>query len=257
MSPPRAKRAGAQSVTVNGRVRGDVRVGVQSLGINGEVGRNVLVFGNDASASGQARVGGDFFAYTASTLIGGEVRGDVAGETASYRKTGSIGGRELIQITPQVDRRAERERATPTFAQWALERAQHWLSLILVGGLLVLVWRGALLNAASLAVRRPLPSLGTGLVVLIGDLVVSIVIIVVLTILAIITGSLGLGGLTAISIIGLLLSDAALIIGLIFGATFFAGVLASLVLGRWLLEGRWQGGALNTWPGWRWAPQAT
>ena len=238
--------AGAQSVTVNGRVRGDLRVGVQSLGLNGEVGRNVLVFGNDASTSGQARVGGDFIAYTASTFIGGEVRGDVAGETANYRKTGSIGGRELIQITPQVER-AEREQPAPTIGQWALERGRHWLSLILVGALLVLVWRGGLLNAASLAVRRPVPSLGTGLVVLIGGLVASIVIIVVLIILAIITGSLGLGGLTAISVIGLLLSDAALIIGLIFGATFFAGVLASLLLGRWLLEGRWQGGALNIW----------
>jgi len=238
--------AGAQSVTVNGRVRGDLRVGVQSLGLNGEVGRNVLVFGNDASTSGQARVGGDFIAYTASTFIGGEVRGDVAGETANYRRTGTIGGRELMQITPQVEQ-VERQRPTPTIGQWALERGRHWLSLILVGALLVLVWRGGLLNAAGIAARRPLPSLGTGVVVLIGGLVASIVVFVGLIILAIITGSLGLGGLTAISVIGLLLSDAALVIGLIFGATFFAGVLASLVLGRWLLEGRWQGGALNTW----------
>jgi len=238
--------AGAQSVTVNGRVRGDLRVGVQSLGLNGEVGRNVLVFGNDASTSGQARVGGDFIAYTASTFIGGEVRGDVAGETASYRRTGAIGGRELIQITPQVER-AERERPAPTVGRWALERGQHWLSLILVGGLLILTRRDSLLNAASLAVRRPLASLGTGVLVLVGGLAASIVIIVGLIIVAIITGGLGLGGLTAISVIGLLLSDAALVIGLIFGATFFASVLASLVLGRWLLEGRWQGGALNTW----------
>ena len=85
------------------------------------------------------------------------------------------------------------------------------------------------------------------MLVLVGGLAASIVIIVGLIIVAIITGGLGLGGLTAISVIGLLLSDAALVIGLIFGATFFASVLASLVLGRWLLEGRWQGGALNTW----------
>jgi hypothetical protein len=115
---------------------------------------------------------------------------------------------------------------------------QHWVSIVVVGGLLALVWRSGLLTAASNIVRRPLASLGSGLLVLVGGFVAVIVVIILLIILAISLGSLGLGGLTAVTVISLLLTDVFIIFGLVLGATLVAAALLSLAIGRVLLQGR-------------------
>jgi hypothetical protein len=126
--------AAGQSITVNGRVRGDVRGAASSVDINGEVGRNVLAFAGTATVGGSGRVGGDFIAYTGSTSVAGEVRGDVGGTTAAYQRTGSVGGRDLVQISEPEPREEVPEPAT-TPAQWFLSQGRLWLSVVLVGAL--------------------------------------------------------------------------------------------------------------------------
>jgi cytoskeletal protein CcmA (bactofilin family) len=229
--------AGAESVTVNGRVGGDVRVGVNTLNINGEIGRNVLVFGNEASITAQGRVAGDLVAFTATTVNAGQIGGDVSGETATFENAGRIGGREIITVAPDTEDAPQPQRqATP--AQLGLDVLRHWVSIVVVGGLLVLLWRAGFLNVSSFIRRRPLASLGSGVIVLIGGIAAAFAIIILLIIVAIVLASLGLGDLTAFAVIGLLLSDALLIFGLVLGASLVAAALLSLAVGRAILQGQ-------------------
>lgn len=237
--------AAANTVLVNGQVRGDVRAGANSLIVSGEVGRNVLAATNSAVVSDRGRIGGDLMSFSARTEVAGQVRGDVSGQTAEYQRTGTIGGRELIQVAPR-EQRPQRAQETG-IGQWLADRVRHWLGVVLIGALLLLIWRSGALNLATTIARRPLASLGSGLLVVVGSVVGLILALVVMVLLALLFGALQLGGLTAIVIIGTILAEAVTVLGLVLTGVFVAGGLIGLLVGRFLLEGRVRSGGFDVW----------
>jgi cytoskeletal protein CcmA (bactofilin family) len=237
--------AAGNTVLSNGRVRGDLRVGANRLVVGGEVGRNVLAGVNSVVVGESGRVGGDLMAFAARMEVAGQVRGDISGRTEAYRRTGTIGGRELVQIRPRQERAEPREQASP--AQWLLDRARHWLGVVLVGALLLLIWRGGMLNAMTTIARRPLASLGSGMLALVASIVALIIAFIIMVLLAILFGSLQLGGLTALIVIGTLLAEAVTVIVLVVLGAFVAGALIGLLIGRLLLQSWLRTGALDVW----------
>lgn len=80
-----------QSVTINGEVRGNVRVVGSSIAINGKVARNVFVAGSDISLGSKAEVGWDMLFAGAYSDIRGVVKRDLEGAGAAITVGGSIG----------------------------------------------------------------------------------------------------------------------------------------------------------------------
>lgn len=113
---------------------------------------------------------------------------------------------------------------------------QRLAALLLVGALLVLLvpaWLGRLSDVVE---RRPLPSLGWGLLALGAFIAVLIGVLVATIALAMLFGFLTLGGLAAMIVsLGLLLNGA-LIVGYIAFAAYIAEAAIALAAGRWLLR---------------------
>ena len=81
-------------------------------------------------------------------------------------------------------------------------------------------------------------SLVGGLLVIGGGVGYAVGLLTLLIVLSIVLGYIGLGGLIAFGWVGGLLSVGAVVVSIVLGATFIAGALASLVLGRLVMEGR-------------------
>ena len=234
--------AAAQSVEVKGRVLGDVRVFGETLVVDGSVGGNVQGGAGREEVGTEGNVGGDMMVYTERVVIKGRVQGDVTGRTEEYQNTGTVEGEERITIEKRVE-----DSGASRIGDWLLGRGRHWLALMLVGGVAGLVWRRPILAAADTVRTRPLASLGGGLVVLAGGLAAVILVPIVFIIAAIALGLLGLGGLTAVAIVGGLLVEAAIVLGIAVSASFVAGVAASLVVGQALLQRRFEGSRFEFW----------
>lgn len=83
-----------QTITINGEVRGNVRVVGSSVAINGKVARNVMVAGSDINLGSEAEIGWDMLFAGAYSDIRGEVKRDVDG-TAAIMTIGSKVGRNV------------------------------------------------------------------------------------------------------------------------------------------------------------------
>ena len=234
--------AAAESVRVTGAVMGDVRGAAKIFVVDGGVGRNVLAFGRTFELRPAGKVGGDVVAYADRVAIDGEVRGDIGGTASEYEQGGQVRGQMLLTVRPP-----EVEEEPSSLLDWFLTRGRHWLSLLIVGGLLALVWRGGLQGLGTTITERPLASLGSGLLVLGGTIAAVIVFLIPLVLVLIVLGATGLGGLTAIVLLGGILTEAVAVLTVAVAATFVAGSALSLLIGRLLLEGRWSGGAFDTW----------
>ena len=227
----------AQSVEVKGRVLGDVRVFGGTLVVDGSVGGNVQGAAERLEVGARGNVGRDVMIAANRVIIKGRVQGDVTGRTEEYENTGTVEGEERITVEKKVE-----DSGASGIGDWLLGRGRHWLALMLVGGVAGLVWRRPILAAADTVRTRPLASLGGGLLVLAAGLAAVILIPILFIIVAIALGLLGLGGLTAVAIIGGFLVEAAIVLGIAVSASFVAGVAASLVVGRALLPRRSEGG---------------
>ncbi len=232
----------ARSVEVKGRVHGDVRVLGDSLVVDGSVGGNVQGAAGRVEVGTEGSVGGDITVYTDRVTLKGRVQGDVAGTTGKYQNTGTVEGEERIKIKPAAE-----DSAASGIVDWLLGRGRHLLALMLVGGVAGLVWRRSILAVADTVRTRPLASLGGGLVVLAGGLAGVILILILIVVVATVLGLLGLGGLTAVAVIGGLLVEQTIVLSIVASAFFVAGVAASLVVGRALLQERFDGSRLAFW----------
>ena len=233
--------AAAESVTVTGAVMGDLRGAAKTFVVDGGVGRNVLAFGSTFELRPAGKVGGDVVAYADRVAVNGEVQGDVGGTADEYEQGGQVGGQLLLTIRPP-----EVEDEPVSLLDWFLTRGRHWLSLLIVGGLLALVWRGGLQGLGTTIAERPLASLGSGLLVLVGTIGAVIVFLIPLIVVSVVLGTVGLGGLTAIVLMSGILTEAAVVLTVVAAATFVAGATLSLLIGRLLLEGRWRSRAFDT-----------
>jgi cytoskeletal protein CcmA (bactofilin family) len=194
--------AAAGSTTISGQVDGDVRIASGQARVEGRVGEDLLIGAGQATVASGAQVGGDLVFGAGQLRMDGAVAGSVLGSTGNYSRAGSVGGSEQVTV--------QEPREPPTVADRAFDLLRRYISLVVVG--LLLLWLvPRLLRGAGDAVRgRPLASFGLGVLAMIG-VVVALVLVVFLTVLLTIgLGLLGLGSLA--------------------GATAFAGTVAVTVI---------------------------
>jgi cytoskeletal protein CcmA (bactofilin family) len=222
---------GAGSTTVSGQVDGDLRAGAGQARIEGRVNEDVLLGAGQATITSGAQIGGDLIFATGRMEMNGAVAGSVLGSTGNYSRGGSVGDSERVNL-------AEPEPAQePTVADRVVDGLRRYVSILVIGLLLLWLLPRLFRNAAESARARPLPSLGTGLLGFVGVIVALVLLILVTVLVTVVLGLLGLGSLAGITVFGGLLLAAVLVFVFLLAIGFAAQAIVGLALGRLAIRG--------------------
>ena len=220
---------GGGTVEITGSVGGAVRAGGGQLTIGGDVKHDVLAGSGTFVLAAGGHVGGDLIFATGQATLDGDVAGAIQGQAGSYSRTGSVSGTEEVTVRPPVA-------AAPESAGGLIfDALRQWVVVVLFGALgLWLMPRG--LRAAAEAVRRrPLPALGSGLLIVVGYVVLLLALLVVMVLLAITFGLLTFGSLVAVDVVAWLLASGGLTFVFLIAVAFLADAIVGLALGRLVL----------------------
>jgi cytoskeletal protein CcmA (bactofilin family) len=233
----------AGTTTLSGQVGGDTRIaaGQATVQRQGRVGEDLLVAGGQATIDPGAQIGGDLVFGAGRMQLDGAVAGSVLGSAASYTQGGSVAGSQRVNLGQPQQRRQ------PTLADRAVDTLRRYVSVLVVGVLLLWLGSGLVRGAADTARGRPVVSLGVGVLGLIGVVVALGLIILVTVLVAVVLGLLGLGSLTGVTVFGGLLVAAMVVFGLVLAVGFAAPATVGLALGRLLVRG--DGRSLLGWVG--------
>jgi cytoskeletal protein CcmA (bactofilin family) len=229
---------GSGTVQISGDVGGDARVGAGQVTLSGSVGEDLLVGAGQVTVTSSGEVGEDFVFGTGRTTLDGRVAGDVLGSTGTYVRRGVVGGNEKVNI------REPEEKEEPTVGDRLLGGLRRLASVLIVGALLLWLAPRFMDGSSETVRRRPLASVGVGALSLIGSVVLAVVVLIVVLLLGILLGLLGLGGLFATLIFGVLLFLLALAFFLTVVFAFVAPAVVGLAVGRLLLR---DGSGLRRW----------
>ncbi len=227
-------------VTVSGTVGGDARVAGGSVSVAGKVAEDLAATGGQVSLDPSGTVGEDMLASAGRLTVDGTVTGDLTATAGSYAKAGAIGGTEDVIISPE---RAPTATPIPpsvqeTATSVAVDAIQHFVVVLLAGGLLL--WLAPRAYAATQVTlrTRPLPSAGWGILGLIGYVVVLIAIIIAMILLAIIFGIVSFGDLVGLSVLGGIVALLGLTLGFIVVCAYLADAIVGAALAGFVMRGR-------------------
>ena len=223
---------GAGSTSVYGEVDGDLRVGTGQARIEGRVGEDVLLGAGQATIASGSQIGGDLIFATGRMQMDGAVAGSVLGSTGNYTRGGSVGDSEQVNLAEP-----SQESREPTLADRLLDGVRRYVSILVIGVLLVWLLPRLLRGAADSARRRPLPSLGFGVLGFVGVIVGLVFLILVTVLVAVVLGLLSLGSLTGVTLFGGLLVAAIGVFLFVLAIAFGAQAVVGLALGRLVLRG--------------------
>ena len=244
--------AAGRSVQLNGQVDGAARVAAQSVTVGGPIGRELVVFASDAVVSPGGTIGDGAVAGVASLSMDGVVTGDLTGDVGNLSLTGQIDGsvdveagsvsvgpagrisgdlryrsRNEAQVASGAQISGRTERLEPRVQQESPLDDNPFLNLLglwvglLVLGYLILIARPAHMASVGQEIRlRPVPSLGVGILVWIGQIAA----LVALFVLAILFGLIlpQLGGAFVVPIVVLVL--VAIVVALVAQVYVAAGI---------------------------------
>jgi len=239
-----------------GNVGRDVKGGMAGFELSGSVGRNVdVVVGSKGSSMTVFMTGGNQFTPYAiatpsvngglrladSAQIGGKLdysapeQGDIApGAKVS-------GATNWTQIQPQDSRGFNGFNGFNWFSAPGLSgfsivsELQRFVTLLLIGLLLVWIFPKWMNNMAEPIQTRPLPTLGWGFVALCLFILLIIIVPIAAILLAILFGLTTLGGLAWMTGIVGILGEIGIIVGFIVFVAYIAEAVVALAFGRWLL----------------------
>jgi hypothetical protein len=227
--------AAGGTLTVAGQVGGDVRIAGGTLTSGDTVVGDVMAAGGQVRIDSGGTVGGDLIVSGGLVSVDGTVEGSIEGNAGTYSRTGTVGGTEHVVIrtwpewipqTPEV------------VSNDVVDAVRHFVIVLLLGALLLwLLPRG--LRAAETEVReRPLASVGSGLLTLVGYLVFVIAVVLLAILLAILFGLVQLGALVAIDLISAFLALTGGTFLFVLAIAYLADIVVALALGRLVMSGR-------------------
>ena len=231
--------AGYQAL-LQGTVDEDVNAAANGLELGGDVGGNM-----DAEVDGEDSGPPPFlFASQADapTVESGLTLTDsaVVGGNLTYESSTEAQIDPQAQIEGEVARseRAaeEEEEDTYTFADAALDNLRSFVSLVLVGLLLVWLAPDGVRRRAAMVLDRPLASLGWGLLGFVAFPVLGVIILLATVLLAIVFGLLSMGGLVGLIVVLGLLAEAVLVLTFWISTNYLAQIIVSFLAGVLLLE---------------------
>ncbi|MGA8211224.1 MAG: polymer-forming cytoskeletal protein [Nocardioidaceae bacterium] len=236
--------AAGGTIDVSGRVEGDARLAGGRVTVSGPIGQDLVLGAGQATVTSSARVGQDLVFGAGQMTLDGRVTGSVLGTTPNYSKHGAVGGTENVTIAEQD------EKAEPTVASRLVDGLQRWIGILAVAALALWLLPGILRGTADSVHRRPLPSLGFGVLGIIGLVVFVVAVLIGAVLSAVVFGLLGLGDLVALALFGaltlLVIAGFAFFVVVTFLAPAAVGLaLGALALGDEPRSRRWLGLALG------------
>jgi cytoskeletal protein CcmA (bactofilin family) len=222
---------GAGSTTISGQVGGDLRAGTGQARIEGRVGEDVVLGAGQATVASGAQIGGDLIFGAGRMQMDGAVAGSVLGSAGSYTRDGSVGGSERVNV------QQPEEEQEPTLEDRALDALRRYVSILVVGALLLWLLPRLFRGAADAARGRPLVSFGVGFLGIFGVIVALVLVLLVTVLVAVVLGLLGLGSLTGVTAFGGILVAAIIVFLFILAVAFAAQATVGLALGRLLFRG--------------------
>lgn len=223
--------AAAGTTTISGQVDGDARVASGQARIEGRIGEDLLLGVGQATVASGTQIGGDLIFAAGRMQLDGTVAGNVLGSTGNYTQGGSVGGSERVNIDQPE---AEQE---PTLADRTVDALRRYVSILVVGALLLWLLPRLLRGAADRTRGRPLVSFGVGILGFIGTIVALVLVVLMTVLVAVVLGLLGLGSLTGLTVFGGILVTAIVVFLLVLAVAFAAQATVGLALGRLLLPG--------------------
>jgi cytoskeletal protein CcmA (bactofilin family) len=220
--------AAAGSTTIAGDVGGDVRAATGQARIEGRVGEDVVLAAGQATVARGARIDGDLIVGAGQLRLDGAVTGSVLGGAGDYTRTGTVGS-EQVTVQPP-----ERER---TLTDRGFDVLRRYVSILVVGLLLLWLLPRASRGAADAVRGRPLVSLGVGILGFIGVVVLLVLVLLVTVLLAVGLGLLGLGPLVGATVFGGTLAAGVVAFLFFVAVAFGAQATVGLGLGRLLFRG--------------------
>jgi hypothetical protein len=221
--------AAAGSTTIAGDVGGDVRAGTGQARIEGRVGEDVVLGAGQATVASGAQIGGDLIVGAGQLQMDGAVTGSILGGAGDYTRTGTVGGSEQVTVE-----QPERER---TLSDRGFDVLRRYVSIVVVGLLLLWLLPRAFRGAADAVRGRPLISLLVGIVGFIGVIVLLVLVVLVTVLLAVGLGLLGLGPLVGAVVFGGTLAAGVVAYLFFVAVAFGAQATVGLGLGRLLFRG--------------------
>lgn len=213
---------GSGNVDISGEVAGDARIGAGRILVSGSIGEDLSVGAGQITLSSSGTVGEDFQFATGQTSLHGTVEGNVLGSTGDYTKTGTVRGTEDVTFG----------RPDPTPADRLLTALGWFVTILVVGALLLWLFPRMLEGTATTLRRRPWASLGVGVLAAIGYPVLIVVIFLVMILLAIAFGLLQLEALVGMTVFGGMTSVTVVTFLAFVAALFAAQAVVGMVLGR-------------------------
>ena len=223
--------AGAGSTTISGEVGGDLRAGTGQARIEGRVGEDVLLGAGQATIASGAQIGGDLIFGAGRVQMDGAVAGSVLGSTGNYTRGGSVGGSEQVNVQQPEEARE------PTLADRTLDVLRRYVSILVIGLLLLWLLPRVFRGAAEVARGRPLVSFGVGILGFIGVIVALVLLVLATVLVAVALALLGLGSLTGVTVFGGILIAATIVFLFLLAVAFVAQATVGLALGRLLFRG--------------------
>jgi cytoskeletal protein CcmA (bactofilin family) len=221
--------AAGGNITISGQVDGDARLAGGQVRVEGRVGEDLLVGAGQATVASGAQVGGDLIFGAGRMVLDGAVAGSVLGSTGNYTRAGSVGGSEKVTV--------QEPPKTPTLYDRGFDALRRYISIVLVG--LLLLWLvPRIFRGAGDAVRRsPLVSFGLGFVAAIGAVVAVILVVVLTVLLAVALGLVGLGSLAGTVAFAGTVAVMVIVLLTFIAVMFGAQAAVGLGLGRLLFRG--------------------
>ena len=217
------------TIDVSGRVDGDARLIGGRVTVSGPIGQDLVLGAGQATVTSSGQVGQDLVFGAGQMTLDGRVTGSVLGTTPSYIKNGTVGGAENVTIAEQG------QDAEPTVASRLLDGLQRWIGIFAVAALALWLRPRILRGTADGVRRRPLPSLGFGVLGIIGLVAFFLAVLIAAVLLAVVLGLSGLGDLVALALSGalFLLVTAGFVFFVV--VTFLAPAAVGLALGAFAL----------------------
>jgi cytoskeletal protein CcmA (bactofilin family) len=230
--------AGTGQVFINGEVTGDVRAGTGTLVLAGTVGEDLMAGAGRIDITASGTVGEDLFFAAGEVVVDGSVEGNVVGTASRYTRNGTVGGTEDVIIDPEpeppVDPGFPPPGEIPTLIGDAI---RQWVSVILLGGLGLLLAPSAVRASGSALRRRPLASAGLGIGVLVGSLIGVIAVLLLAILLAILLGSVTLDALAGFTIWGGILAILVWTFLLILAMAYLVDAVVGVAIGQMVERG--------------------
>src|SRR5215211_6756201 len=228
----KVRRAGREVVIPAGEtVQGDLIASASTVRVDGRVDGDLVASGGQVIVAGT--VTGDALIGASGRMeMNGAVAGSVLGSTGNYTRGGSVGDSERVNLAEP-----SREEREPTVADRVVDAVRRYVSILVIGVLLLWLLPRLFRGAADSARRRPLPSLGVGVLGFIGVIVGLILLLLVTVLVAVVLGLLSLGSLTGVTVFGGLLVAAIVVFLFVLAIAFAAQAVVGLALGRLVLRG--------------------